>query len=420
MRIGEIILLTTACLLLGPSVFAARITGKVTNGTTGKPAVGEEVVLLSLAQGMDETSRTKTGTDGSFTLDVTDEGAQHLVRVAHQGVNYFRPAPQGASTVDITIYDSAKSIKNLMGTGRVFRFQTSNKELDVSESYFLDNQSSPPRTWMDDHTFEISLPEGAKLLEGMASGPGGMPVASTPVPTGKPHRYAFVYPVRPGRTELRVIYTVPYTGTHDFNLAAPGMPLAEIGIMLPKSMSFKSSDSAFLPANEEDGMTVFVAKNVAPSQALSFTVSGEGAAPREAQGGGQTSETAAPGGGLGTPTGEPEPMGNARWYILGGVIVVMAVLVIWMVRRKHGTKEAFTEAFNAGREAVAQTLPDRPGLVKTNQPRSTRESQNTILDALKEELFQLETDKALGKISAQDYAAAKAGLDTLFRRHIKK
>jgi hypothetical protein len=409
------ILWIAACLLLSTSLFAAKIAGKVTNGTTGKPAAGEEVVLLSLAQGMEETSRTNTAPDGSFTLDVPGDGAQHLVRVAHQGVNYFRPAPRGTTSVELTIYDSAKTINHLVADGRVFRFQTLGNELEVSETYVLENQSQPPRTWMDDRTFEITLPEGAKLEDAMAAGPGGMPISSTPVPTGKPNHYAFAYPLRPGRSQLQVIYKLPYAGSHDFRLT-PGIPLAELGIMLPKSMSFKSGDSAFLPANEEDGMTVFVAKNVAPSQALSFTVSGEGAAPREAQSGGESAQApAAPGGGLGTPTGAPEPLGNTRWYILGGVALVMTGFVIWMVRRKPGAEPARASAGDAAaRSSSGKQVASKSG------PPATPQSQDTVLDALKEELFQLETDKAMGKISPQDYAAAKVGLDTLFKRHMKR
>jgi len=413
MRIARRIIWIAVCLSVSTTLFAAKITGKVTNGTTGKPAVGEEVVLLSLAQGMEETSRTKTGPDGAFTLDVPDDRAQHLVRVAHQGVNYFRPAPQGTASVEITIYDSAKSIDHLVADGRVFRFQTLGNELEVSETYVLQNQSQPPRTWMDDRTFEITLPEGAKLEDAMAAGPGGMPISSTPVPTGKPNHYAFAYPLRPGRSQLQVIYKLPYAGSHDFRLT-PEISLAELGIMLPKSMSFKSGDSAFLPANEEDGMTVFVAKNIAPSQALSFTVSGEGAAPREAQSGGAQAP-AAPGGGLGTPTGTPEPLGNTRWYILGSVALVMTGFVIWMVRRKPGAEPARASAGGAAaRSSSGKQVASKSG------PRVTPQSQDTVLDALKEELFQLETDKAMGKISPQDYASAKAGLDTLFKRHMKR
>jgi len=43
-----------------------------------------------------------------------------------------------------------------------------------------------------------------------------------------------------------------------------------------------------------------------------------------------------------------------------------------------------------------------------------------MLDVLKDELFQLETDRLNGKISQEDYVKAKAGLDTLFRRQIKR
>jgi hypothetical protein len=416
MKLGNQMTWTVCCLFLSTSLFAARITGKVTNGTTSKPASGEEVVLLSLAGGMEETSHAKTGSNGEFTLDVPDEGVQHLVRVAHQGVNYFRAAPQGTTSLDIMVYDSAKTVENLVGEGRVFRVQTSGNDLEVSEMYILRNESNPPRTWMGDRTFEIELPPGAKLEEGMAAGPGGMPVTSSPVPTGKSNHYAFVYPIRPGRSQLQVIYKLPYSGSHDFSLT-PGMPLAELGVMLPKSMRFSSTGDAFSPASDEGGMTVFVAKSLFPAQQVKFSVSGEGSAPREAQSGGEAAQPAAPGGGLGVPIGSPDPMSGSRWYILGGVIVIMAVFAVWMVRRKPGAEEA--KGSGAAARANASVSKHEPARSAAQSP-ITGEAKNSVLDALKEELFQLETDRLQGKISQQDYAAAKAGLDTLFRRQMKK
>lgn len=409
---------TVVCLFLSTSLFAAKITGKVTNGTTGKSAAGEEVVLLSLAGGMDEVSRATTGADGGFTLDVPDESSQHLVRVSRQGVNYFRAAPPGTTSLDITVYDAAKTVNNLVSEGRVLRVQASNNELEVSEMYVLRNESNPPRAWMGDHTLEIDLPEGAKVEEALAAGPGGMPITTSPVPTGKPNHYAFVYPIRPGRTQLQVIYKLPYTGSRDFNMT-PGMPLSELGVMLPKSMHFNSRDEVFSPATDEDGMTVFVAKSLPAGQNVKFSISGEGSAPREAQGGGGEGASAspAPGGGLGPPIGSPEPLGNSRWYILGGVIVIVAAFAIWMVRRKPGT-EALVPA---GSATPARTPSARRDVSRGEAYAPwSNESTGSVLDALKEELFQLETDRLQGKISQQDYAAAKAGLDTLFRRQMKK
>ena len=46
--------------LLLASASAQTLTGTVTNGTTKKPAAGDDVVLLSLCQGMEESGRTNT------------------------------------------------------------------------------------------------------------------------------------------------------------------------------------------------------------------------------------------------------------------------------------------------------------------------------------------------------------------------
>jgi hypothetical protein len=43
-----------------------------------------------------------------------------------------------------------------------------------------------------------------------------------------------------------------------------------------------------------------------------------------------------------------------------------------------------------------------------------------MLNAIKEELFSLERDKISGEISPDEYAAAKAGLEAVLRRVLKK
>jgi len=412
--------LLTCCLLLSSSLFAAKISGKVTNGTTNKPAAGSEVVLISLAGGMDETGRTKTDAKGEFSIDARDEGVPHLVQVAHQGVNYFRPVPPGTNTVEITIYDAAKRVDNMLAEGRVIRVQTVGGELEVTDLYVLRNESKPPHTWMGDRTFEITLPQGAKLVEGVAVGPGGMPVASSPVATGRNNRYAFAYPIRPGRSQLQAIYKLPYGGAQDFTIT-PELALAELGVMLPKSMRFTSSGDSFAQAADEGGMTTYVAKSLAPGQKVTFSVSGEGSAPREVQGGGteggQAGAASRPGGGLGAPIGSPDPLSGSRWYVLGGVLAVMAGLAIWMMLRKPSAQEATAPAGGAASTAAATYR----GAGQAKEPRSQQQPTHaSLLDALKEELFQLETDRLQGKISQQDYATARAGLDMLFRRHIKK
>jgi 5-hydroxyisourate hydrolase-like protein (transthyretin family) len=92
-RLAVVAALMVAC---GGFVFADSITGVVTNKTTNKPSAGDDVVLIRLAQGMQEASRTKTDAKGRFTLEIPNGDNQlHLVRVTHDKANYFRTAPQG-------------------------------------------------------------------------------------------------------------------------------------------------------------------------------------------------------------------------------------------------------------------------------------------------------------------------------------
>jgi len=407
------LLLIACCFFISTSLFAAPITGKVTNGTTGKPAANVEVMLLSLAGGMEETGRTHTDGQGKFILNVPDEGVQHLVRVAYQGATYHKSAPVGTTSLDITIYDAAKHVDNLIAVGRVLRLQTMGGDLLVSESYNLRNESSPPRTQMSDQSFEFVLPEGATITDAMAKGPGGMPVNSDPVPAGKKDHYAFVFPIRPGETQFQLDYKLPYKGSRDFAITAD-LPLAELGIMLPKSMSFRSSGESFAHAADEAGMTVFVAKSVATGQQLKFTVSGEGSAPKQVQEGDTVSgPPAASGGGMGG--GSPassEASNSVGLYMVGGVVLIIAGGAFLAMRKKRSTAPAAVTGAQQTAAAADRESPRQRSAQKSSSPES-------MLDALKDELFQLESDRLQGKITQQEYARSKAGLDILMRRQMR-
>jgi 5-hydroxyisourate hydrolase-like protein (transthyretin family) len=133
------------CLSFSSALFAAQLTGTVTNATTGKPAAGDDVTLLSLTGGMQETSSARTDAQGKFTLDEPDEAVEHLIRVNHDGAFYFKSAPVGTRTSDVNVYDVAAKVDNILQQGHVFQMQTGNGQLEVSEKYILRNESAPPR-----------------------------------------------------------------------------------------------------------------------------------------------------------------------------------------------------------------------------------------------------------------------------------
>jgi 5-hydroxyisourate hydrolase-like protein (transthyretin family) len=409
--------------------FADSITGTVTNKTTNKPAGGDDVVLIRLQQGMQEATRTKTDAKGRFTLDVPANESQaiHLVRVTHDKANYFRPAPPGTQSVEVDVYNAAAKVKGVSSEADVMRLQTdeSGKSLHVVENFFVKNESNPPLTQFSDRPFEFYLPEGAVVEGSAALSPGGMPVQASPVPLGEPNHYAFIFPIRPGETRFQITYKLPYSGSLKFSPRVM-MPTDTIAVMMPKSMTFKAGPSApYTPVTEETTAQTYVARSVAPSQALDFTISGtgqmprdtgaaatagEGGAPTDASAqtgaGGATSAAASdtrPGGGLGTPLdpeGTNDPWAKYKWWILGGLGLVLAVGAGVML--KNGPAPALNAA--AGGAGVGASLA-APG---------------SLLAAMKEELFSLETDRLQGKLTESEYVEQKAALEVVLRRALAR
>jgi hypothetical protein len=394
------------CVFASVGAFAAQISGTVTNGTTNKPSSGDEVVLLSLASGMDEVARTRTDIHGQYTLNVPDDGAPHLVRVSRQSVQYFKSVPPGSATVDVTVYDAATQL-DIVSDARVFHFQAGGGNLEVSDMYVLNNQSQPPRSRIGNQTFAVTLPDGAEMSEASVTGPSGMPLAVTPVPSGVKNRYAFDFPIRPGQTRFEIFYKLPYSGKYDF-LITPETALNELGVLLPKTMKFTGISAGFAQDSDEAGLAVFFAKNIVANQQIKFSITGEGTIPRDVP----AAIDSQPTGTAGAPATASSSAGTqtgAFWYIIGLMVALIGggAFVLW---RKTAPERAGGGSGGTG--------PARG--VRSQRTQSANPAPEDMLEVLKNELFQLETDRLQGKISQDEYEKAKAGLDMLFRRQSKK
>ena len=419
-----------ACILLFTSFAAAQnITGTVKNATTGRPSAGDEVTLLSLSQGMQEVAHTKSDAQGRFSLAApADNNAPHMVRATHQGVNYFPqggPLMPGTTTAELTVYDSARKVDGLSQTVDVERYQSDGKQVQGIALYAIRNQSQPPRTLADDKkTFEFVLPDGAELESAQAKGPGGQPIAVEASPASQKNHYAFTYPLRPGETQFQVAYHMPYSGEAAFSIK-PVADVQHFVIMTPKGMTFAAKDpQQFQSMPDQTGATVMVATDVKSGQDLSFRIAGAGAfqeAGQSAQagggGGGGTmggSQAAAndnrPGGGLGAPIDAPDPLHEYRAFILGGFALVLVMGGAWVVSKSNVQMHPATVAASGG--------ADLADYVERAAP--PRDRNALLLEAMKEEIFQLEIDRQQGKVTPEEYAKAKAALDETMKRALAR
>ncbi len=398
---------------------AQTLAGTLKNGTTGKPAAGDDVVLIKLAQGMEEAARTKADASGHFSFTLPDPGP-HLVRAIHQDVTYHRMAPPGVTSVELEVFDVAKKVEGVTVTADVMRFQAQGNELQGIRLFAVSNASQPPRTQMSDQNFEFYLPEGAQVDQGMAMTSGGQPINSAPVPEKEKNRYKFVFPLRPGETQFQIVFHLPYTGEANVD-PKPLYGAQHFVVMLPKTMQFMPATGADFKSMKDPRQSdavVQVASNTQAGQLLAFKISGTGAlgeAGDESQGGSPPAEGGAPtvgrdsrpGGGLGPPIDAPDPLEKYRWYILGGFAVVLACGAVYITSRsKAGSVPDF------GVPDVR--LPEAPA----RPPSSDR--SGLLLEALKDELFQLEVEHKQGGISQEEYERARAALDQTLERALKR
>lgn len=429
MSFRRLLLITAILPLLASFAAAQTITGIAMNGTTGKPAAGDAITLLALSQGMQELSSTKTDAQGRFSFPAPADKGPHMVRATHQGVNYFPqggPLMPGTTTAELTVYDSAKKVDGISQTVEVDRLQSDGKQLQGIVLYAIANQSQPPRTVADDKgTFQLVLPEGAELESAQAKGPGGQPIAVEAAATSPKNHYAISYPLRPGETQFQIAYHMPYSGEASFS-PKPSTDVQHFVVMLPKGMTFAAKNpQQFQTMPDKSGSIVMVATNVKPGQDLSFRVGGAGVFQEEgqtAQGGGDGGDAMGgqaavndnrPGGGLGAPIDAPDPLHDYRAYILGAFALVLVMGGFYVVSKSNATR--YAAVAGAGSPGTAADFAD-----SIDPAAPPRDRSALLLEAMKDELFQLEVDRQQGRIGPDEYAKAKAALDETMKRALAR
>ena len=411
---------------------AATVTGTVTNMTTNKPAAGDTVTLLEPMSGMSEVGHATTNAQGRYTLDLPGQ-VPYLVRVTHQGAEYFIAAPQGGGTGDISVYDVAAKVEGITIAEHVTGIETDNGQLRVVERYDIHNASSPPRTQWSKQSFQVILPDDAVVGDASAQRPGAssLPTSVKLNPDGPKGHYSFDFPIQPDQeakgTLFQVQYNLPYSGGKYSFHSQVTLPADTIWVVLPKSMTFTGgSGSGFESSPQDPSVQTFLARNVASGKALEFSVAGTGSFARDDQNGqgGQSGESGGqpgatptgPGGGIGEPINTPDPLSKYKLWIIGGLALLLVVAAAFLLR-KPATTEAVASssggAMTPFRSFACSLLSD----LASSSPAA---KHSALLNVLKEELFALESEKIAGTLSASEYGAQKAALETVLRRALKK
>ena len=418
-----------ACFLFGilyvsAAAHAAPVSGIVTDKTTGKPAAGDPVVLVEPMSGMGEVARTTTNAQGRYTLNLPGSNP-YLIKVTHQGAEYFIPAPEGGGPGDISVYDVAAKVSGVTIAERVTGVESDNGQLRVVERYNIHNASTPPTTQWSKKSFEVVLPPDAVVgdVSAQRPGAGSLPTSVKLDADGPKGRYSFNFPIQPDEggkgTLFQIQYDVPYSDSKYTFHSIVTLPAHTFWVVMPKSMTFAGGNGTKFQLSPQDPtVQTYLMQDAPVSQSIDYTVSGTGAFPREdqdAQGGagqgdsGQATAGNQPGGGIGVPINTPDPLSKYKWWILGGLGLLLIAAAAFLLRKPAGLEPAMAGGMTSAVAPAAYSAATTPG------------SKNAaLLNALKEELFSLESDKIAGTLTSGEYAEQKAALETVLKRALKK
>jgi hypothetical protein len=271
-----------------------------------------------------------------------------------------------------------------------------------------------------------------------------------PAPQAEKNRYAINFPLRPGETQFQLEFTLPYTGEIKID-PKPLYPAEHLVVVLPKTMQFKAANPQSFQSMQDPSQgdsSVEVARQTQPGQPLGFTLTGNGVItespgsiasgaarqqdqiqqqqqPDQPQTRDNRSSDNRPGGGLGVPIDAPDALQHYRWPILGAFAVLLAIGGWVVTKRQPVTAVAATSTAKPGVASSGHSTAVHPTAPTATAPATSAVSapvarSSMLLEALKEELFQLEVEKKQGKITPTDYEKARAALDQTLDRALKR
>lgn len=274
---------TAAWLVLGivPATALAGVRGSVVNGTDGRPAAGVALTLSSFRDGMTPMEETVTAADGTFefTRDLPEVAARQpfagAVRAELDGVYYTEILASDADPerVRIVVY-SASGIGIPPPRDRVVILEVEDGRMSVRESFVIANNSEPPVTYSSgDGTLLFHLPEGAAGQVAVSgTGPAGMPLRSSALPTGDGDIHKVDFPLKPGENILNLQYELPH-GDGDTYALRSLYSGTQTRLAVPQGVTVTGEGVRELSEHPDTRALIY---SVSPEGTIDLTVSGSG------------------------------------------------------------------------------------------------------------------------------------------------
>jgi len=251
-----------------------------------------------------------------------------------------------------------------------------------------------------------------------------MPVVQAPIDKGK-NRYAIAFAFRPGESDVRLSYELPYPG----NAATVKIPTVYGGgrLLVVAPPSVKLTGDGLQMAGQEQGMNIYQRASVAAGILVSVTLSGTAPPPAasgaDAGGAPGRAENVQVGEAAGTIQSIPGRLDTLKWPLVGGFCILFVLAAILLARKPVAiaVPPEVRSASGAPLSEQPTKSPDKQSRASGNGDAlaSLDRANTNSLDVLKDQLFRLELRRQAGTISEEEYSGERAKAEQVLRELVR-
>jgi hypothetical protein len=420
--------LFTVC-VVAAAANAGTVSGTVINRTTGKPEPNVALDLLSPTQGMTELATATSDAQGHFSVTKDSIGMSPvLIRATFHDVSFNTFSPPGRPNVEVEVYDISKDPKNISVPSHIVIFQPQESKLLGAEEYTVNNNSQPPAAFFrTEGNFDFAIPVDAALGQVSTTTSMGMAVNQASIDKGK-GRYSIAYAFRPGQTNVRLSYDLPYTNNTAAVKLPSSYPGAKLLVVVPPGVT--ATGDGLTSAGEEQGMMVYTHDPLPAKSVLTVNLSGMSTASPagadQGQGGAQEGNSRQDQGPQ--VIAAPSRLDDFKWYLFAGLAALFVMGALMLSRKQvivAGGPEDESVAPPIAKPGKTPPQKKKSSQIAASTPASSANSGNAAqqvanhvavtMESLKEQIFRLELRRQAGSISEDEYAREKAKFDQLLR-----
>jgi len=428
----RVLLIFLTIVILAAAADAGTLSGTVINRTTGKSEPNVVLDLLSPTQGMTELATVTSDPQGHFSVTKDSIGmAPVLIRATFHDVSFNTFSPPGSPNVEVEVYEISKDPKTIAVASHVIIFEPRDDKLLGAEEYTIQNNAQPPAAYFrTEGNFDFAIPENATLGQVSTTTTMGMAVNQASIDKGK-GKYAIAFAFRPGQTNVRLSYELPYA-SKSVTVKLPAIyPGAKMLVVVPPGVT--ATGDGLTSAGQEQGMMVYTHDPLPAKAVLTVNLSGVGTMP---VGGDQAQGQAQEGNSRQDQGPEviaaPSRLNDFKWYLFIGLAALFAMGALLLSRKQvvlapaAAPEDLHSPAGKPPKAPSGTKSQKAPPIAAPPAPVASANSHNAAcaqvdqhvtvsMDALKEQIFRLELRRQAGTISEEDYAREKARFDKLLR-----